>query len=58
MCVVYRCPQDYFGERCGEKSMKTHSMVDSDLSKIALAVIAAFVTVVGFTAIAVVITIL
>lgn len=38
--------------------MKTHSMVDSDLSKIALAVIAAFVTVVGFTVIAVVITIL
>lgn len=56
--VTCKCPQDYFGERCGEKSMKTHSMVDSDLSKIVLAVVAAFVTVVGFTAIAIVITIL
>ncbi|KAF5926759.1 amphiregulin [Diceros bicornis minor] len=52
------CHQDYFGERCGEKSMKTHSLIDSDLSKIALAAIAAFVSAVSFTAIAVVITIL
>lgn len=37
--------------------MKTQSMVDSDLSKIALASIAAFVSAVSFTAIAVVITI-
>lgn len=57
MWVVYRCHQDYFGERCGEKSMKTHSMVDNDLSKIALAAITAFVSAVSFTAIAVVITI-
>ncbi|XP_049486589.1 amphiregulin isoform X1 [Panthera uncia] len=55
--VTCKCHQDYFGERCGEKSMKTHSMVDSDLSKIALAAIAAFVSAVSFTAIAVVITI-
>ncbi|XP_022362052.1 amphiregulin [Enhydra lutris kenyoni] len=55
--VTCKCHQDYFGERCGEKSMKTHSMVDSDLSKIALASIAAFVSAVSFTAIAVVITI-
>ncbi|XP_004681268.1 PREDICTED: amphiregulin [Condylura cristata] len=56
--VTCICHQDYFGERCGEKSMKTHSMVDSDLSKIALAAIAAFVSALSFTAIAVVITIL
>ncbi|XP_037385867.1 amphiregulin [Talpa occidentalis] len=56
--VTCICHQDYFGERCGEKSMKTHSMIDSDLSKIALAAIAAFVSAVSFTAIAVVITIL
>lgn len=37
--------------------MKTHSMVDNDLSKIALAAITAFVSAVSFTAIAVVITI-
>ncbi|KAI5278908.1 amphiregulin [Manis pentadactyla] len=55
--VTCRCYQDYFGERCGEKSMKTHSMADSDLSKIALAAIAAFLSAVSFTAIAVVITI-
>lgn len=57
MCAVYRCHQDYFGERCGEKSMKTHSMVDGDLSKIALAAVAAFVSAVSFTAIAAVIAI-
>ncbi|XP_044622082.1 amphiregulin [Equus asinus] len=55
--VTCQCHQDYFGERCGEKSMKTHSMVDSNLSKIALAAIAAFVSAVSFTAVAVVITI-
>uniref|UniRef100_A0A8C3XA43 Amphiregulin n=1 Tax=Catagonus wagneri TaxID=51154 RepID=A0A8C3XA43_9CETA len=55
--VTCNCYQDYFGERCGEKSMKTHSMVDSNLSKIALAAIAAFVSAMSFTAIAVVITI-
>ncbi|XP_007519868.1 amphiregulin [Erinaceus europaeus] len=56
--VTCICHQDYFGERCGEKSMKTHSMVDGDLSKIAFAAIAAFVSAVSFTAIAVLITIL
>ncbi|NP_999541.1 amphiregulin precursor [Sus scrofa] len=55
--VTCKCYQDYFGERCGEKSMKTHTMVHSDLSKIALAAIAAFVSAMSFTAIAVVITI-
>ena len=58
MWVVCRCYPEYFGERCGEKSMKTQSMVDSDLSKIALAAIAAFVSAMIFTTIAVVITIL
>ena len=38
--------------------MKTQGMVDSDLSKIALAAIAAFVSAMTFTAIAVFITIL
>uniref|UniRef100_A0AC11AVB6 Amphiregulin n=1 Tax=Ovis aries TaxID=9940 RepID=A0AC11AVB6_SHEEP len=56
--VSCQCYPEYFGERCGEKSMKTQSMVDSDLSKIALAAIAAFVSAMTFTAIAVVITIL
>lgn len=55
MWVVYRCHQDYFGERCGEKSMKTHSMVDGDLSKITLAVITAFVSAVTFAVVAAVI---
>lgn len=55
---VCRCYTEYFGERCGEKSMKTQSLVDSDLSKIALAAIAAFVSAMTFTTIAVVITIL
>ncbi|XP_070314397.1 amphiregulin isoform X1 [Odocoileus virginianus] len=56
--VSCQCYTEYFGERCGEKSMKTQSMVDSDLSKIALAAIAAFVSAMTFTTIAVVITIL
>ncbi|XP_042534379.1 amphiregulin [Dipodomys spectabilis] len=55
--VTCKCHHDYFGERCGEKSMKTQSIVDSDLSKIALAAIAAFISAVSFTAIAVVITV-
>ncbi|XP_010967637.2 amphiregulin [Camelus bactrianus] len=55
--VTCQCHQEYFGERCGEKSMKTHSIVDSDLSKIALAAIAAFVSAMSFTAIAVIITV-
>lgn len=55
--VTCKCHQDYFGERCGEKSMKTHSMVDGDLSKIALVAIAAFVLAVSITAIAAVIAI-
>ncbi|XP_008054771.1 amphiregulin isoform X2 [Carlito syrichta] len=55
--VTCKCHQDYFGERCGEKSMKTHSLIDSDLSKITLAAIAAFVSAVSLIAIAVVITV-
>lgn len=38
--------------------MKTQSMVDNDLSKIALAAIAAFITALSVTAIAVIVTIL
>uniref|UniRef100_F7CDA4 Amphiregulin n=1 Tax=Callithrix jacchus TaxID=9483 RepID=F7CDA4_CALJA len=52
--VTCKCQQDYFGERCGEKSMKTHSMTDSNLSKIALPAIAAFIAAVILTAIAVI----
>uniref|UniRef100_A0A2K6MHU2 Amphiregulin n=1 Tax=Rhinopithecus bieti TaxID=61621 RepID=A0A2K6MHU2_RHIBE len=52
--VTCKCQQEYFGERCGEKSMKTHSMIDSSLSKIALAAIAAFMSAVILTAIAVI----
>ncbi|KAM9678715.1 amphiregulin [Trichechus inunguis] len=54
--VTCKCDQDYFGERCGEKSMKTQRMVDSDLSKIALAAIFAFVSAVSLTAVVVLIT--
>ncbi|KAB0344175.1 amphiregulin [Muntiacus reevesi] len=56
--VSCQCYPEYFGERCGEKSMKTQSLVDSDLSKIALAAIAAFVSATTFTTIAVIVTIL
>nr|XP_027795535.1 amphiregulin [Marmota flaviventris] len=55
--VTCKCHHDYFGERCGEKSMKTHSMGDRDFSKVALAAIAAFVSATSFTAVAVVITV-
>uniref|UniRef100_A0A8C6QG91 Amphiregulin n=1 Tax=Nannospalax galili TaxID=1026970 RepID=A0A8C6QG91_NANGA len=55
--VTCKCHHDYFGERCGEKSMKTHTMDDSDLSKIALAVITVFVSAVSLTAIGIVITV-
>ncbi|EPQ13050.1 Amphiregulin [Myotis brandtii] len=55
--VSCTCHQDYFGQRCGEKSMKTHSMVDGDLSKITLAVITAFVSAVTFAVVAAIIII-
>ncbi|KAM8803705.1 amphiregulin [Rhynchonycteris naso] len=55
--VTCKCHQDYYGERCGIKFMRTHSIVDGDLSKSTLAAIAAFVSAVSFTVIAVVITI-
>ncbi|XP_037006063.2 amphiregulin [Artibeus jamaicensis] len=55
--VMCKCHPYYFGERCGEKFMKTHSLVDGDLSKITLVAIAIFVSVVCFTVIAVAVTI-
>ncbi|EHB12769.1 Amphiregulin [Heterocephalus glaber] len=55
--VTCQCDQDYFGERCGEKSMKTHRIAGRDLSKITLVVIAAFVLAVSLLAIAGVITV-
>ncbi|KAM6221978.1 amphiregulin [Rhynchocyon petersi] len=54
--VTCICHQDYFGERCGEKSMKTQKIVDSDFSKIALAAIVGFISAVSFVAIVLVIT--
>ncbi|XP_045714039.1 amphiregulin [Phyllostomus hastatus] len=55
--VTCKCHADYSGERCGEKSMKTHSIVDGDLSKITLVAIATFVSVMCCTIIAVAVTI-
>ncbi|XP_016065094.1 PREDICTED: amphiregulin [Miniopterus natalensis] len=55
--VTCNCHQDYSGERCGGKSMKTHSAVDGDLSKIMLVVITAFVSAVSFAVVAAVIAI-
>ncbi|XP_007953676.1 amphiregulin [Orycteropus afer afer] len=52
--VTCKCHQDYFGERCGGKSMKTQKMVDSGLSKIALAAIVAYVSTVSLTTIVVI----
>ncbi|XP_004703434.1 amphiregulin [Echinops telfairi] len=54
--VTCKCHQDYSGERCGEKSMKTQKVIDGDLSKIALAAIVAFVFAVSLAAVVVVIT--
>ncbi|XP_051026363.1 amphiregulin [Acomys russatus] len=55
--VTCKCHHDYFGERCGGKSMKTHSGDDSDLSKITLAAVAIFVSVVSLAAIGIAITV-
>ncbi|ELW70476.1 Amphiregulin [Tupaia chinensis] len=55
--VSCNCHHHYSGERCGEKIMETHSMVDSDLSRIALVTISAFIFVVSVTAIAIVLTV-
>ncbi|XP_031197965.1 amphiregulin [Mastomys coucha] len=54
--VTCKCHQDYFGERCGEKSMKTHSEDESDLSKSAVVAATVFVSAVILTAIGVFIT--
>ncbi|KAL6075145.1 hypothetical protein STEG23_029972 [Scotinomys teguina] len=56
--VTCKCHQEYFGERCGEKIMKTHSGNDSDLSKIALVAITVFVSAVSLIAIGIVVTVL
>ncbi|XP_021511589.1 amphiregulin [Meriones unguiculatus] len=55
--VSCNCHHDYFGVRCGEKSMKTQSGDESDLSKIALAVITVFISVISLTAIVIFITV-
>uniref|UniRef100_A0A8C6HHC2 Amphiregulin n=1 Tax=Mus spicilegus TaxID=10103 RepID=A0A8C6HHC2_MUSSI len=49
--VTCNCHQDYFGERCGEKSMKTHSEDDKDLSKIAVVAVTIFVSAIILAAI-------
>nr|CAA91439.1 schwannoma derived growth factor [Mesocricetus sp.] len=56
--VTCNCHLDYFGERCGEKSMKTHSGDDNDLSKIALAAITVFVSAVTLIAVGIVVIVL
>ncbi|XP_055451525.1 amphiregulin [Psammomys obesus] len=55
--VSCNCHHDYFGVRCGEKSMKTQSGDESDLSKIALAAITVFISVISLTAIVIFITV-
>lgn len=56
--VTCHCHQDYFGERCGEKTMKTQKKDDNDLSKIALAAIIVFVSAVSVTAVGIIAAIL
>ncbi|KAL1791288.1 amphiregulin [Sigmodon hispidus] len=53
--VTCNCHNDYFGERCGEKSMKTHIEDDSDLSKTALVAITVFVSAVSLMGIVVIV---
>ncbi|CAH6884773.1 amphiregulin [Phodopus roborovskii] len=53
--VTCKCHPDYFGERCGEKSMKTHSGDDNDLSKIAA--ITVFVSAVILIAVGILVTV-
>lgn len=57
-CDCYSCHQDYFGERCGEKTMKTQKKDDNDLSKIALAAIIVFVSAISIAAIGIITAIL
>ncbi|ERE90855.1 amphiregulin isoform X1 [Cricetulus griseus] len=57
LAVTCKCDSEYFGERCGEKSMKTQSKDDNDLSKIALAAITVFVSVVTLIAVGIVVTV-
>ncbi|XP_074128625.1 amphiregulin [Sminthopsis crassicaudata] len=49
--VTCKCHQDFFGERCGEQSMKTHSLGDGGNSMTALAIVAALLSVFCFSAI-------
>ncbi|XP_072480350.1 amphiregulin [Notamacropus eugenii] len=42
--VTCKCHPDFFGERCGEQSMKTHSMGDGDHSITVLAIVTAFLS--------------
>ncbi|XP_044536155.1 amphiregulin [Gracilinanus agilis] len=53
--VTCKCHQNYFGERCGEQSMKTHSLGDGGHSVAVLAIMAAFLSVLCFSAIVVMI---
>lgn len=55
--VTCKCHYEYFGERCGEKSMKTHSGDDNDLSRIAVVAAIIFVSAVILTAIGVLVTV-
>ncbi|XP_043825558.1 amphiregulin [Dromiciops gliroides] len=52
--VTCKCHQDYFGERCGEQSMKTHSIGDGDHSITVLAIVTALLSVLSFSAIVII----
>ncbi|XP_036618474.1 amphiregulin [Trichosurus vulpecula] len=52
--VTCNCHQDFFGERCGEQSMKTHSMGDGGHSVTALAVVTALLSLLCFSAIVII----
>ncbi|XP_051821219.1 amphiregulin [Antechinus flavipes] len=49
--VTCKCHQDFFGERCGEQSMKTHSLGDVGNPFTVLAIVAAILSVLCFSAI-------
>ncbi|XP_007495739.2 amphiregulin [Monodelphis domestica] len=53
--VTCKCHQDYFGERCVEQSMKTHSLGDGGRFGTALAIVAGLLSVLCFSAIVVII---
>ncbi|XP_074083482.1 amphiregulin [Macrotis lagotis] len=53
--VTCKCHTNFFGERCGEQSMKTHSTRDGGHSITVLAIVTALLSVLCFSAIVVII---